>query len=103
MIELHYNETVSVNRLTDVEGTNKKEYVEIIDALSCMIQPMDPSISQDLPGGFGKEFLMFCETADVQEGDRVIRDGKEYRVSAVEKLNWQGMDHMEVSIRIFES
>jgi hypothetical protein len=106
-IELQFNETVEVQRLADVVGTNKKNFSTIIESLSCHIQPLDPSFSQDIPGGFGKEFLMFCETADVREGDRVYRtlneETLEYRVTGVEKYDFVGHNHMEVTIRIFES
>lgn len=103
MIELHYNESVDVKRLADVEGTNKREFTQILSGVACQIQPLDPAFSQDIPGGFGKDFLMFCETVDIQEGDRIIRGSQEFRVTGVEKLDWQGQRHMEVSIRIFES
>lgn len=103
MIELQYNETVSTNRLQLVEDTNKKEYSEYIEALSCCIQPLDPQISQDIEGGFGKDWLMFCSPADIIEGDRVIRGDKEYRVTGVESFDFMNNPHMEVTIRIFES
>lgn len=107
MIESQYNETVTVNRLTDIADSNKRGYTEHIASLKCCVQPLDNSISQDIEGGFGKEFLMFCEPADIQEGDRIMRDHggdtKEYRVTAVESLDFLGNPHMEVNIRIFES
>lgn len=102
-IELLYNETVSVKRLTEVAGSNKLEYTENIAELSCVIQPLDSEMSQDIEGGFGKEWLMFCPTADIIEGDRVFRDTKEYRVTGVEALSFMGNEHMEVRLRIFES
>lgn len=103
MIETQYNETVIVKRLSDVEDTNKKEFVTHIDSLSCCIQPLDPQISGDIDGGFGKDWLMFCATADIQEGDRIFRGDKEYRITSVESLNFMNNPHMEVTIRIFES
>lgn len=108
-INLQYNEVVQVNRFVDVEDTNKKILQVHIEELKCVIQPLEAQISQDIDGGFGKDFLMFCATADVQEGDRIIRDtdesgpGRQYRVTAIEKFEFMGNRHMEVSIRIFES
>lgn len=103
MIEKQYNETVSVNRLSDVEGTNKRTYGVFIASVLCAIQPLDTQISGDIEGGFGKDWLMFCGTNDIQEGDRIIRGAKEYRVTGVESFDFMGNPHMEISIRIFES
>lgn len=103
MIENHYNTTFTTKRLTDVEGTNKREYTDNLSSTACMIQPLDPSFTGDLPGSFGKEWLMFCPVVDLEEGDRVISGGKEYKVTGIETLEWQGEDHMEATLRIFES
>jgi hypothetical protein len=103
MIENQYNETVSVKRLADVEGTNKRTFQTHIESLDCCIQPLDNQISQDIEGGFGKDWLMFCTPADIQEGDRIIRGSKEYRITAVESYDFMNQPHMEISIRIFES
>lgn len=103
MIDLQYNEVVVVKRLSDVAGTNKKEFVTSIASLSCHIQPLEAQISADIEGGFGKEWLMFCEVDDIAEGDRVFRSAKEYRVTGVERFEFMDHAHMEVSIRIFES
>lgn len=107
MIGFQYNETVAVKRLADVPDTNKREYGTHIASLACHIQPLDPQISTDIEGGFGKDWMMFCDTADIAEGDRVIRTvnsvEKEYRVTGIESYDFMGNPHMEVSIRIFES
>lgn len=106
-IDLFFNETVKVKRMTDVPDTNKSTFTQVIAALACHIQPADSEISQDIEAGFGKDFTMFCETADIQEGDRVIRSidsvDHEYRVTGIERFNFARHDHMEVTIRIFES
>lgn len=102
-----FNETVSVKRLTDVAGTNKQIYDTHIAALSCHIQPLEPEISEDIDGGYGKNFLMFSAIDDVQEGDRIFRtvgeETKEYRVMGVERYDFQGHAHLEIIIRIFET
>jgi hypothetical protein len=106
-IELQFNETVTVKRLTQVAGTNKKIFTNHLTGVKAHFQPLDPQFSTDIDGGFGKEFLMFCETADISEGDRIIRslDGvdKEYRVKGVERFSFMGESHMEVTVRIFET
>lgn len=103
MIESQYNETVTIKRLGDVEGTNQRSFQDHLTGIKCCVQPLDNQISQDTEGGFGKEWLMFCEVCDIQEGDRVFRGEKEYRVTAVESLTFMNQSHMEVNIRIFES
>lgn len=106
MIDLQYNESVAVERLTAGTGVVREFGVHLAD-VSCCIQPLDSEISQDIAGGFGKEWLMFCETVDIQEGDRVLRTvnevEKEYRVTGVESFDFMGNTHMEIRIRIFES
>lgn len=103
MIDAQYNESVVIKRLADVVDTNKREFITHLAAVPCCIQPLDPQISQDIEGGFGKDWLMFCGTNDIQEGDRVIRGSKEYRITGVESFDFMGNPHMEISIRIFES
>ena len=109
MIDNQFNEIVQVNRFVDVVGTNKKTLSIHIAELKCHIQPLDPTIDENRSGSFGKDFLMFCGSADIIEGDRVLRDidesgeGREYKVVGVEKFDFANNQHMEVQIRIFES
>lgn len=106
MIDHNFNETVAVKRLGDGEGV-VREFSTHLEAVACAIQPLDSEISTDIEGGFGKEWLMFCETVDIQEGDRIVRtEGeteKEYRVTGIERFDFLRNNHMEVRIRIFES
>lgn len=104
-IENHYNQTVTIERLTAVEeGSSKKEYTEHIASAACQIQPLDPSITQDISGGFGKDKLMVCSVQDIVEGDRVVHGDDTYRVVGIEKyddfLNRE--HHMEILLRIFK-
>lgn len=101
-ISLQYNETVTVKRLAPGTG-NKQAYSTHIEDLPCCIQPLDPQISSDIQGGFGKDWLMFCAPGDIAEGDRIIRGSKEYRVTGVESFDFMNQPHMEITIRIFES
>jgi hypothetical protein len=103
MLSNFYDRTVAVKRLMDVEGGNKKAFQTHIASLLCHIQPMDPSLTQDIEAGFGKTWLMFCDEGDIREGDRVNEDALEYRVVSVEKMNFVGHSHLEVGIRLFES
>lgn len=102
MIESLFDETVSVQRLQEGTG-NQMEYATNIVALRCAIQQADSEISTDLVGSYGKDWLMFCPIVDILEGDRVIWNGKTYRVTAVDRLNFHGEKHMEIGLRIFES
>jgi hypothetical protein len=108
MLESHFTKTARVDRLTTVldeedEPTAKKDYQTHIASLACHLQPLDPTITQDIPGGFGKNFLMLSAAADIDEGDRVIIEGDEYRVIGTEQLTFNGKSHQETIIRIFQS
>lgn len=103
MLASLFTETVSVERLTETEGSNIEEYTEHIATLACAIQPIDDTITQDLPGSFGKEWLLMCAPADIQEGDRVTWNAGEYRVTGVEQHDFAGETHTEARIRIFNS
>lgn len=102
MIEANYNKTVAVKRLASDEGT-VKTYATHIASLRCHIQPLDPDITTDIEGGFGKDWLLFCPVADIAEGDRIVDGDDEYRVTGVERFEFMGNNHLEVTIRIFES
>lgn len=101
MLEDHFDKIARIDRLALVENTAKKDFQTHIESLACHIQPLDPSITQDIPGGFGKNFLMLSGAADIIEGDRVIIDSQEYRVFGMEQLNFNGHSHQETIIRIF--
>lgn len=104
MISDLFTKTVTVRRLALVDGeTVKKEYATHLAGVPCMIQPLEASISGSIPGGFGKDFLMFAGLVDIQEGDRVLDGAKEYRVVGVERFEFGTReDHVEASIRIFD-
>lgn len=102
MLSSHFDKTARVDRLTTTTG-NKKEFTTHIASLPCHIQPTDDQISQDIAGGFGKDFLMFSGAADIIEGDRVIVGSDEYRVVGTEAFNFNGRSHRETRIRIFKS
>lgn len=103
-IELMFDETVEVQRLTQVGATNKKDYQTHIENLRVHIQPFSEDITQDAPGAFGKDWLMFGELADIDEGDHIIRsDARVYRVVGVERFDMGVENHVEARIRIFES
>jgi hypothetical protein len=99
----HYNETVSVERLATVSG-RKKTHSQIIASLSCHIQPADESLSGDIEGGFGKNWVLLCGDNDIIEGDRVIWNSNEYKVVGVERHKFMGQQrHMELVLRAFKS
>lgn len=100
MIENHYDKTARIDRLVTTTG-NKKSFSTHIASLACHIQPLDPQITGDIEGGFGKNCLMFSANADIREGDRVFIDSKEYRIVSSESLSFKS-SHQETIIRIFE-
>ncbi len=102
MISSHYDKTASIERLAVVEG-NKKAFSAHLPSVSCLIQPLNDEVSQDMTGAFGKDFLMLSPIVDIAEGDRVFIDEEEYRVMGTEALNFGNNPHRESRIRIFKS
>ncbi len=104
MLEDHYSETITTNRLATTSG-NKKGYVENLTGVKCHIQPFEDDISQDITIGFGKDLLMFCDVIDIIESDRIIWDGDEYRVVGImsDFKFLKRAQHMEIRIRAFKS
>jgi hypothetical protein len=99
MIEDNFDKFVDVKRLMDDSG-NTETYDDHIDDLPCTIQPLDESYSQDIDGNFGKDSLMFCDVADILEGDRIVDGATEYKVIGVESFEFLGQPrHMELRIR----
>jgi len=100
MINIEYNQIVSVSRLA--EDTNDREkYSSHLTGVRASIQPVDDSFSEDQTGSFGKDRLMFCEVQDIKESDRVTFSSKVYKVVAVENFNdfRRQEQHMEILIR----
>lgn len=104
-IERHYNKTAVTKRMTDVEDSSGFQDLQIvINELACHVQPLEDSISPDIVGGYGKDFLMFSAVVDLQEGDRVFIEDEEYRVMSVEKFRYLGVPkHLESRIRLYAS
>lgn len=103
MISARYDTSAIVDRLQTTTG-NKKAFVTHISLLACHIQPAQDSITGDIPGGFGKDFIMFSDNVDIIEGDRILVGADEYRVMGTEALNFlNGNSHRETRIRIFKS
>jgi len=102
MLESHFDTTASIDRLATTTG-NKKVFISHIATLSCHIQPANDQISGDIPGGFGKDSIMFTGDLDIQEGDRVMVGTDEYRVVGTELLSFGRKTHRETRIRIFRS
>jgi hypothetical protein len=101
MIADHYNSTAIVKRLT---GTTKKTYTTHLASVPCLVQSRDESITEDINTAFGKNFLMFCDVADIIESDRVVIDSKEYRIVGIKTFGDSPYNkHLEIVLRIFQS
>jgi hypothetical protein len=106
-----YNKTATTKRLQNVVvavdsgfvETNRKDFVEYLTGIPCLVQPVDAELSSDIEGGFGKDFFMMCDIVDIKDGDRIVIDGEEYRIIGIEKHSFLGHEHMEIIIRIFRS
>lgn len=99
-----FDRVVTVQRLA-ADGTiaeNGEKFEAHIAALRCHIQPLDEAFTEDLSGGYGKDWLMFCDACDILEGDRVVDGSAEYLVAGVEGFAFMGASrHMEVRLRRF--
>jgi hypothetical protein len=105
MIQDRYNETVVVKRLT---GTTKQTYSTHIAELSCCIQSRAEAIGADISTAFGKDLILFCDNADIVEGDRIIRTidetDIEHRITGLKTFSDSPYNsHMEIIIRAFNS
>lgn len=103
-IEKHYTKRFDTKRLAPIEvGSIKKEYVTYLEDEPCHLQPLSDSVTSDLEGGFGKDFLMYCDILDIKNTDRIFIDGLEYRITGLETLQFKGNDHLELTVRAFKS
>lgn len=106
-ISSHYTQTAAIERLEDVLGeedapTGKKEYTAHLTLPCSLPQPMSDAYSQDIQGGFGKEFLVFCPIADIEEGDLVTINEQKYRIAGLESHTGRGANsHTELRLRLF--
>lgn len=111
MIQDFFDTTIRVDRLTVINDefdvpTKKKDFTVHIASLLCMIQPLDNQITKDISTGYGKEVKVFCPVSDIIEGDRIIWDGNEYRVTGVKQFSRYGSSenrHLDVTMRAFKS
>lgn len=99
-----FNKKVQIERLSEVAGTEKEQYLSHISDVECFIHPSDESFNEDMTGSFGKDYLMFCEVLDIKEGDKIIDGVTEYRVIGVENYPEfiDSAQHLEVIIRKFK-
>lgn len=103
MLSDQYDKSADVSRLQLIASTEQKEFVSHLTDVPCLVQPIDASITGDVEMSFGKNYLMMTDETDIEEGDRVIIDAEEYRVMGIEKHDFMGQQHCEVTLRIFRS
>ena len=99
-----YRQSATTEREGPVgHSTIKQAYVAKLDAFPCHVEPTDSSITQGIPGSFGKMWTMFCPVLDLKEGDKLIVDETdEYRVVGVKTFDFSMNPHCEVLIRAFK-
>ena len=103
MISDYYNKIVKTQRLTDIVATDKENYQDYIETLNCLIQPLADSFQEDLDGSVGKDYAMFCEIADILEGDRVVDGSDVYNVIGLKRYSDKnGEHHLEIIIRRYK-
>lgn len=101
MIDSDLDKSVDVHRLDPDESGNGESFALHIENLPAHIQPLDESFATDIEGNYGKDYLMFCEQADILQGDRIIDGANVYLVVGFEQYNFMDDNHMEVRIRRF--
>lgn len=101
MLESLFDKSVDVYRLAADDGespADTEEYAAHLSGVACQIQPLDDSFRENMAGDYGKDFLMFCSVADIQEKDRIIDGLDSYIVSGVESYDFAGQSHLELRI-----
>ncbi len=82
----------------------KRAYVSNLTAFACHVQPLEAELAQTLPGGIGKNWLMFCSNLDIKENDKlIVNDTTEYRVAGIETYTHSRNPHMEVILTSFKN
>ena len=101
-ISILYDKSVDVKRVTATTGEADTEtFGSHLVAVKCNIQPLDDSFSEGLAeGSYRKDFLMFCDTADIIEEDKIVDGSTEYIVVGVEKYSFESYSHMELRITL---
>ncbi len=103
-IQNHYNKLATISRMETILGTNKQSLQDVFVDIPVHVQPLQDAFSEDIEGGYGKDFLMFTNSRDIRQGDRAIIDGNEYRVMSAERYAFLGRTkHMECRIRLFKN
>lgn len=103
MIEDRYNKTVSTKRMTGITATKKEKYATYLTGIDCLIQPYSQAFSEDIDGSTGKDYTMFCEIADIKEGDEIVDTSKTYKVIGVNTFEDSiGSHHIEAVIREYK-
>ncbi len=99
-MEMLFDKIVNTRRLTDVLYTDTEVYADFLTGVSCNIQPLEDSYSQDFDGNYGLDFLMFCKSNDIDIKDKIIYNDIEYIVVGKEHYSLLGKEHLELRIRI---
>lgn len=103
MISQHYNFTFTTERLGDIAYTDKEVYIENETGFRGVLQPLEVTLSQDLDGSYGKDFLLItCLNYDIKIKDRIIDEETDdsYIVVGVRKNMFTGRnDHLEILLR----
>ncbi len=93
-----WQNSVEVRRLVADAGDTETSTTHI-SLLYCNIQPLEDSFGIDLEGSYGKDFLMFCDSADIKEGDQIIDGSDTYEVRGVDNPQVAQFDFLKLRIR----
>lgn len=102
-IQKWYDSRATISRESAVPGSTIKRAVQTVYTdIPCHVQALSEEFGQMIPGGFGKQFVMFCSNSyTLYEGDTVVISGTSYGVTGVERLLLGGNPHQEVILSTF--
>lgn len=96
------NQTIVVQRLREIAGTDTMEFYTAVSNLACHIQPNSDKKSGLAEGVYSKQYVIYLDTStSIKEGDRVIcTDGTLFTVvsGGVTNYNFGSIDFLKVVV-----
>lgn len=99
-IATFFDKTITIERLADVAGDDNEKYASHLTGIDCQIQPLEGTPVESLEGAATQDFLMVTKETDIKIKDKVKDGSIEYGVVGVESYDFEGEEHLEVTIRL---
>ena len=101
MIEDWYNDTLTVYRqveITDEDGNVVGTQEQEVGTVTGDLQQIDEEKAESMGLSFSNPYMFRCSNSDIEKGDVLKRDGKEYGVSGIKELNHAKMDNNHLQV-----